>query len=134
MHHIKYYDVGIDLRQKKTVYSFGLIPTIGTSLMYNKVKFKFDIVWLKMIRLCIGYDIAKITHFSKKHKLFLYLNYSIVDYFFTPTDLYGLELSFQFKKFEFYYNIQKYRRFLALEAQEHQHMLGVKYNLFKERN
>lgn len=27
----------------------------------------------------------------------------------------------------------KYRRFIALDAKEHQHMLGVKYNIFKEK-
>lgn len=136
VHRIKYYQnnyIDAISHDKKTDYSFGGVPTLGASVNYGSFKKKCDFIWLKMVRFYVGYDFGKWINFTKNKKLYLHLNYSILDYFSYPTDLFGLELSYQYKKFEFYYTILKYRRFVALDAKEHQHILGVKYNLFRDK-
>jgi hypothetical protein len=100
VHRLKYYEhdnIDFNIRHKKTDYNFGIIPTLGSSLYYNGFKLKFDFIWLKMARINFGYDFGKLVNFPKNNKLFLSLNYSVIDYFSKPIYLYGLELTYQYK-------------------------------------
>ncbi len=143
---LKYYvhnDIIYNQIEMKRINRSHVFPSIGSSLSYNNFRLKSDFLIPRFWRLNFGYNFGELMRFKSLNKLFVNLSYVVQDPFYLilanksnsvfPTSLIGMELTYQYKKFEFYYNFLKYRRFIALDAKEHQHILGVKYNLFREK-
>ena len=144
----------IDQSYQKQFY----LMSFGFSLNLKEFQFMTDIVNLKMLRLNLGYNVFSLFKKIKDiHKLKVQFCYSLLssnkwswsrksysakwikehpDAFFPypySTNLIGGSISYQYKKFEIYYNFMKYRRLITLNSTEYQHIIGIKYNIFKEK-
>lgn len=149
LYRLKYYDYNtnsINERIKRYYNDYYMYPSLGVSIKYKNIKFNTDYFYPKIVRLNVGYNFAKLMKLPPYQNINFKLSYAFQNPFYAivinynrasnypfTTSLFGLELNYQYKKFEFYYTLLKYRRFVALDAKEHQHLLGVKYNIFKEK-
>ncbi len=149
MYRLKYYShdtVSFNIRTKQYYRDYTVLPSIGISLRYKAVKLKTEYLIPRIVRFNLGYNLGSLVRLPAHKKVYLSLSYAVQNPFYFliirtnnlgntpfPTPLIGLDLTYQYKKFEFYYNLLKYQRFTALDSKEHLHMLGVKYNLFKEK-
>ncbi len=132
------------------------IGSFGGSIKYNNFILQSEVLNLKLFRFNIGYNVLNfLKNSSNKHRIYVNFSFGFLSHYqvfqsnsklaqfikrpdaifpsIYATPLIGSLISYQFNKFEIYYNFLNYRRIIMLNSKEHQHILGVKYNLFKEK-
>jgi hypothetical protein len=163
LYHFKYYNhnpTSFNVTQKERFFDANAIISFGASFKIKNVKMGAENLNFKLSNFSVGYDVFSFfpkkfsskkmylsivgstlqgydifrTDLGRKERIFFYNSSN--DAFYRShwnTSLFGFNMSFQYKKFEFYYTLLKYRRFVALDAKEHQHLICIKYNIFKEK-
>jgi hypothetical protein len=149
MYQLEYYShdtVSFNIKTKQYYRDYTVLPSIGISLRFKAVKLKTEYLIPRLVRFNLGYNLGSLVRLQAHKKVYVSLSYAVQNPFYFliirtnnigntpfPTPLIGLDLTYQYKKFEFYYNLLKYQRFTALDSKEHLHILGVRFNFIKEK-